>query len=415
MPISFLPPHALYLSVDLRRRRIVDPFLRRAAIRSALFYILHSRGTFPQSAEEILEFYTKERSGADAGSSVREEDSAGAGFRSRRRRRTTRAERKLLKAGGDLAALCDDLDAVFGALSSCGSIASALITLGPSFASPREQYVIRFRDSGDDADAPDPSPPRRSPLSGDGEMAMGTANTAPEAITTDDAEAVRERLGREISRRCVREMMQGTLSPEYIDMFATPSGRGGGGAGGTSAARKVNVALLLKRRDFEGAVRASESLMSVERYGAEGEHLNALEGGDPKRGLPPSDPPTLNIGRVPLQEITSDGIYCSRQITPVVPLSRRLVVRRNFEICTPRPISRKKNLQRPFVVLDIVAAGCQSQSSTIPHNGTNSNPAAETGEQSKDEAHGRGTQRLFSADDGHVWVSLRSSVREFRL
>ena len=249
-PPTAPPPHAVPLILSLSKRRQLDPFLRNAALATLLQHVLFVRGVVPMASADLLRMAAEEarddheHQGAVLSSSTPSATADADGQlhppprRKRRRRVRSRSHRKMIQAGRDLGQLLSDLQSLFGcsctsietddtdngeggAASAAGqpalgwNIKAALITLGPSLRSPREQYLIRFHS---------PLPP-----SLEGMM--------PPPPPPD----MRARLENELSRRIIREYLRGTLDPTHAATFTAR----GGGVGGGSACRRAHVALCI--------------------------------------------------------------------------------------------------------------------------------------------------------------------------
>jgi hypothetical protein len=159
----------------------------------------------------------------------------------RRRRVRSRSNRKMIQAGLELGRVLSDLQSLFGC---CGdnrgeggvllgwNVKAALITLGPSLHSPREQYLIRFH-----------SPPVV-------EEALPAACTA-RSMPPPPERAQRARLENELSRRIIREYLRGTLDPAHAAMFTARGGRVGGGSG---AGPHASAALLREVAEMKTAL-----------------------------------------------------------------------------------------------------------------------------------------------------------------
>lgn len=368
------PKHALHLRLHLKKSPSLSDEIKEATVRAVLFHVLYSRGVVPMPAEELLRIY-EERQQRAANSEVNE-----------KLKRLTKSDRKIMKFGGQLSCFLSDLHLLFGtgqdngerALFCCNGTNSSevrcvVITLGPSFASPREQYVIRFHSQSLE-DVMTSSNPC---------VVTKPYNMEPEAPPTSllDAKAVsRSRvkvMERELSRRFVREFLRGTLDPKYAFMFSASSCSSAAGSS-RYGSLKVNVAVLLRDN----------------RMG-----WNMIQ---PRCTMSSNEEENLATDKTPIcgTKGDMDGGYETNHNT----LSNRLVVRRNFVVRVPRMISKKKERHRPFVVLDVVPSFLLS-----------SNPLSVMNEGAVDNSD----SSAVYTDDFHVsetdtWVSLRSTLKGFR-
>ena len=325
------PPHAVPLVLSLSKRQQLDPFLRSAAVATLLQHVLFVRGIVPVASADLLRMVSEEEEEEEARASGAEndqgEESSLSGHdapsapaettvghqsaraqqvRRRRRRVRSRSNRKMIQAGRELGLVLSDLQSLFGCCGDNGgeggvllgwNVKAALITLGPSLHSPREQYLIRFH-----------SPPVA-------EEALRTARTARSSMPPPPERAQRARLENELSRRIIREYLRGTLDPAHAAMFTARGGRVGGG----SACRRAHVALCIGGKP------------TCKRGVAEG------SGGD--------------------EDGSGDGPGALSRLVAPPDTSRRIIVRRNFALKVPKMISRKRGLHRPFVVFDLEASG----------------------------------------------------------
>ena len=278
-PPTAPPPHAVPLILSLSKRRHLDPFLRNAALVTLLQHVLFVRGVVPVASADLLRVAAEEaRDDHEHQGGVAIADADGPQPRRRRRRRArSRSHRKMVQVGRELGQLLSDLQSLFGC--SCTSaitrssmnpgdvtatdtddtygndndkdsrgeggiaaahqqpalgwnIKAALITLGPSVRSPREQYLIRFHS---------PQPPS---LEG-----MVSLPPAP-------PREMRARLENELSRRIIREYLRGTLDPAHAATFTAR----GGGVGGGSACRRAHVALCVGKVGVGGESQGDDIL-----------------------------------------------------------------------------------------------------------------------------------------------------------
>eukprot|EP00563_Minutocellus_polymorphus_P002603 CAMPEP_0181048122 /NCGR_PEP_ID=MMETSP1070-20121207/15259_1 /TAXON_ID=265543 /ORGANISM="Minutocellus polymorphus, Strain NH13" /LENGTH=393 /DNA_ID=CAMNT_0023126869 /DNA_START=806 /DNA_END=1987 /DNA_ORIENTATION=+ len=352
------PPHAVPLVLSLSRRRRLDPFLRSAAVATLIQHVLFVRGIVPVASADLLRLVVAEENDqGEASSSDQDAPVATAAaavaaaaaettaghqsarsrqVRRRRRRVRSRSHRKMIQAGRELGRVLSDLQSLFGCCNACHtstttgsgdndgegiwlgwSVKAALITLGPSRQSPREQYLIRFH-----------SPPVA-------EEALPAAPSMPPPPEMPQ----RARLENELSRRTIREYLRGTLDPAHAAMFTAR----GGGVGGGSACRRAHVALCIG-----GGPTCKNGLAKHEGDGGGGEDGDG-SGSDGGAGA------------------------LSRLASP--DLSRRIVVQRNFALKVPKMISRKRGLHRPFVVFDLEASGASPGAAAITTVGGDGNNA----------------------------------------
>lgn len=246
------PPHAVPLVLSLSKRRRLDPFLRNAALATLLQHVLFVRGVVPVASADLLRMAAEEA----RDDHEHQGDVSSSSHRRRRRRVRSRSHLKMVQVGRDLGQLLSDVQSMFGCSCSTGTnsgdgastgtddtdngnckdrdsggeggtaaaahpqsglgwnIKAALVTLGPSLRSPREQYLIRFHS---------PLPP------------------SLEGMMQPPPPEMHARLENELSRRIVREYLRGTLDPAHAATFTAR----GGGVGGGSACRRAHVALCI--------------------------------------------------------------------------------------------------------------------------------------------------------------------------
>ena len=327
-------PQCLNVTLNLQKSSQVKDFLKKACVKSILLHLLYSRQIIPLPAEEIFRICSSKQD---------EPESQPLNVR-KRSRRDLAMERKLMKNGDKMMSMLKDLDNLFGAKSLAknnnteqlmmhrqrgSGVKAVLITIGPSFQSPREQYLIRFHfgDGASDDDQFLPPP------------------------------HIQHRLEQEISRRAIRETIQGTLQDEYSKMFELPTLRGAG----SQSTMKVNLAFLLSQTAANELFESNE-LDSLEA------NMNDDDSMKPE-----------------FQNALSDA----NGVT--IKQSLRYLMQRNFSIRTPRMRSKRLSIYRPFVVLDVIPCIKSSLQS-----------------ESKD-THG------FLLNDDDIWLSLRKPLKGFKL
>lgn len=247
---EILAPYALYRCLELKKCHILHSFLKRACVRSVLFNVLYSRSVVPCPVTEIIQSYNESAQGSD--------------FVAGKRPRQNQYQRKLQKFGKILASTLEQIDALFLESKFHSGIKAVIITLGPSLNSPREQYILRFH-SWDDSH---------------------------ETVAFEST--LKERMEIEIGRRCVRELLQGSLEDAYTAMFSSNSNV-------NKSTWKVNMAFLISQHALH----------------ANGNNLN-----------------------------NDESISGETNVDPI----QKLILRRGFCIKAPR---KKRKTHRPFVVLDI--------------------------------------------------------------
>ena len=133
-----LPHYALRLRLDLQKTQNISNILKKACARSIFLHILYSRGILPCPPEELLLFISSEATPVH--------DTASNGQYSKKRKlQVIKTERVMRKNGQKVQSLLNDYDGVFTMLAHLDeSVKAVLYTIGPSFTSPREQYLIRF-------------------------------------------------------------------------------------------------------------------------------------------------------------------------------------------------------------------------------------------------------------------------------
>jgi hypothetical protein len=277
-----VPSHALLKRLELKKSSQIHDFLKASCAKNVLSHILFSRGIIPCPADQLL--IAKDR--------IKKQNESITGTvrtKRKRKRSDTVRERKYSKHGEQLQSVMSALDTMFGIddsknanekLDENSDVKAVLITLGPSFSSPREQYLIRFQEWEDDASIAGPS-------------------KESSRIPSD----VQHRLGCEMGRRCVREIICGTLEEEYASMFELRV---------TGNDVKVNLACLVSNDAIQRLLHPISS----------------------------SDSSSCNV------EPTIANSYSS------VPF----IVNRRLEVREPRMYSKKKGIYRPFVVMDVIPA-----------------------------------------------------------
>jgi len=311
-------------------------------------------------------------------------------------------------------------------------VKAVLITLGPSFASPREQYLLRFHSWPRRRRRRNTNFSNRSCRSGvcNGMNGIATTATTSEKQIAEiqqhqqqqqqqQQEQQRKRMEQEIGRRSVREFIQGALSEEHSKTFETScSGSSSGGAGGS----KVNIAVLLTKDTINSLFNSTSVYSSPahcngeDGYGTtntsppDNDNMEHAAAGGEGGGTSPVDA-VGNVRKRPHSILVSSAYGGGTTNSTVIV--NRIVIRRNFDVKTPRIVSKRRNLHRPFVVFDVVPM--MKPSSDLRMN--------EEGEEKDGGGVGVGTEPKdegipdvgFRLEDGDTWVSLRSFIKGFRI
>ena len=145
-----------------------------------------------------------------------------------------RAERRVRKHVKSIRSVLPDLDRLFSSLDDGDGTTELSITLGPSSASPREQYLLRFHGS-----TPPPPPPGQTE---DATAAKAGTETTDERVCTEDdrlprSNGAQTRTEREMAQWSVCNFLRGTSGEEHAGTFER---RTGGGSG-----CRIDVAVLL--------------------------------------------------------------------------------------------------------------------------------------------------------------------------
>eukprot|EP00557_Chaetoceros_sp_GSL56_P006811 CAMPEP_0176495338 /NCGR_PEP_ID=MMETSP0200_2-20121128/10593_1 /TAXON_ID=947934 /ORGANISM="Chaetoceros sp., Strain GSL56" /LENGTH=325 /DNA_ID=CAMNT_0017893189 /DNA_START=338 /DNA_END=1315 /DNA_ORIENTATION=- len=281
-------------NLHLHKCSEIYDFLKAACSKCIFKYVLFSRGVVPFPVDELLR-YSKEHENENAANDIIHGVSAA--------KKQTRSEivnrRKYEKLTQQINSILSDIDAVFRlkkdggdekstfrdndetSKSSPSGVKAVLITIGPSFSSPNEQYLIRFHEWKD--------------YNSNGDVILENL--------------VKDRLGQEIGRRSVKELVRGTLEDEYCNMFQTIK-RGSS----VNNNAKVNVACLVRQS-------------SIDQHLFRGRENSA----------PALDSRANNDIHVPFSSNTMP-----------------FMMNRNLEVKEPRMYSKSKGLHRPFVVLDVI-------------------------------------------------------------
>ena len=337
-----IPSHALVKSLELKKSSHIRDFLKASCAKSILSHVLFSRGVIPCPADHLLN--AKDR----IKKSKKENESSGVGSKRKRKRSDAVRERKYEKHGEQLQSVFSALDAIFRIhcsidigtdesnidneqLNEDSAVKALLITLGPSFSSPREQYLIRFQEWENDA---------------------SNASKNFSSIPSD----VQYRLGCEMGRRCVREIICGTLEEMHASMFELRV---------TGNDVKVNLACLV-------------SEVAVQRL------LHPITSSDSSSNV---EPAIANSQIDVFQAYNmNQGVIGNTYLTSIP-----FVVNRRLEVREPRMYSKKRGIHRPFAVLDVIPA---------------LKPSAYNGECKAPK---------FEQRDTDVWISLRPYIKGFRI
>ncbi len=292
-----IPTHALNPKLELRKSPFIHDFMKAACAKNIFNHVLFSRGVIPCPVDQIINISDKiNEDRADSHGVI-----GAPVIGKKRKRKDTVRERKYEKHGMQIRSVLDSLDIIFNMnshiMDSTETIQSSeckavLITVGPSFSSPKEQYLIRFH-------------------------AWEYEQTNKVGASSDEIPtSMKERLSQEMGRRSVRELICGSLQEEYLEMFERKSV--------AMESTKVSIACLLSESGAQKLV-SSTKLKDSGRVNEHGTITEILNSG---------------VGQTPLMS----------KIQMPFSINQRLEVRE------PRMYSKSKGLHRPFVVLDVVPA-----------------------------------------------------------
>jgi hypothetical protein len=336
---SDIPSHALVKSLELKKSFRINDFLKAACASSILSHVIFSRGIIPCPADHLLSVKDRIKN-----SKHMSEGTTTVGMTKKRKRSDTVRERKYEKHGEQLQAILSALDIIF-CLNNDGNdekktenlkipeesaVKAVMITLGPSFSSPREQYLIRYHE-------------------------WGAVSKSPSITVPSDT---KRRLGQEMGRRSVRELICGSLQEEYSSMFEMRGCNGGNGV-------KVNVACLVSEDAVQRLLHppnSSDAIVDLE---------------------PATAQPNMDV--LQLYSI-NQGVFGNTHST-TIPFT----VERRLEVREPRMFSKSKGIHRPFAVLDVIPA---------------LKPSGYSGDCEAPK---------FEQRDTDVWISLRPYLKGFRI
>jgi len=449
------PQHALNIQLELHKSSSINDFLKRASVKAFILHLIWIRKIFPCPPNDVLNEYKRsiiynndnvnERGNDDGDGDCNYENENSVdnyingtnhthrrtnqetqhqGRSSYKRKRSEMAfHRKLIKSGEQLHDLFHSIDIIFGtdereggkdaikekqtlnkgadtaavAKKKDSGVKAVLITIGPSFNSPREQYIIRFHSWSSNTEESILSQSKSS-VTDDDSTSFKTQTIPPKSVL--------QRLEKEISRRVVREFIQGSLQNGYCKMFET---RGGGNSSinsSNSSSLKINVACLLKEESVQDLFHnMMNSMSSTTAAISEFGHCDAeTEGGVAGKNLAEStsaspnqrDQGNINHGQM---HVYQNSIYSYSPLQ-----MQRFTMERNFSIKIPRMISKKKEIHRPFVVMDIIPMMMKKQ-----------NPSSSsTGDDGTSEKNcSMEMQPNFVKEVNDSWISLRSTVKGF--
>mmetsp|Transcript_14077 Transcript_14077/g.21086 ORF Transcript_14077/g.21086 Transcript_14077/m.21086 type:complete len:368 (-) Transcript_14077:459-1562(-) len=338
---SDIPSHALVKNLELKKSSRINDFLKVACASSILSHVIFSRGIIPCPADHLLSAKERIKNSKNMTTTT-------VAMAKKRKRSDTVRERKYEKHGEQLQAILSALDIIF-CLNTCSdgndenktdnlkiaeesAVKAVMITLGPSFSSPREQYLIRFH-----------------------EWDAVSKSKSPSITVPSDTQ---RRLGQEMGRRSVRELICGSLQEEYSSMFELRGCNGGNGV-------KVNVACLVSEDAVQRLLHpasSNDAILDVE---------------------PATAQPKIDV--LQLYSI-NQGIFGNLH-SSTIPFT----VDRRLEVREPRMYSKSKGIHRPFAVLDVIPA--------LKPSGYRGNREAPKFEQKNTD----------------VWISLRPYIKGFRI
>lgn len=295
--ITDIPQHALHINLQLSKSSEIPSYLKAASVKEVLKFILFSRGVYPIQPDDLLRHMEQWNN-----ESFRE------GIMERNRKVSDiRQRRKYQKYGQQLQKLLNDIDDLFNYSdilnheNNCFDIKAILITLGPTFSSPREQYILRFLEW--------------NPIPFTSTLESERRNSPPNHV--------KERLQKEIGRRSVREIILGTLQDEYMNMFQRKSSE--------CSTMKVNIAAFVTETALDALFHQQFSM----------NEFNNLT-------LHETNDCTETGSHIRME--ANDRFHGMLNYDSYAP---RYKVHRQFELRIPRMYSKRIG-HRPFVVLDVM-------------------------------------------------------------
>lgn len=303
--ITNIPEHALHINLKLSKSSEIPSYLKAASVKEVLKYILYSRGVHPIQPDDLLKQMEQ----------CKNESFKGGMERNGRKVSDIRQRRKYQKYGQQLQNVLKDIDDLFKYCDVVNhetnhvDIKAILITLGPTFSSPREQYILRFLEWNP--------------------IVSYSSKTGRNAVPYH----VKERLQKEIGRRSVREIVLGSLQEDYMTMFQQH--KSSESSTTSSSSRKVNIAAFVTESALDALFHQQLSTRDFSKK------LSFHETNDSTESME-SCTNDLNSGT---NDRPNDMLGDS-----FVP---RFTVQRHFELRIPRMYSKRKG-HRPFVVLDVM-------------------------------------------------------------
>jgi len=465
---SNMPNHAMIQTLELKKSFTLPDFIKAAAVKAVLTHVLFSRGAIPCPAEHLLKkVQHQDVSGLATPISsdkrmdvygVKEEMSEGEKLNQvessvsgrtaatitrniplRRKRGDIIRDRKYEKHGLQIQSVLHDIQTIFGVTiddnkeamvdananintnrrghvdsNSChrnfrtmeesSGIKAVLITLGPSFHSPREQYILRFHSW---------------------QTKTSECNKRDESLSPSQIPlSKRKKLEQEIGLRCVRELINGSLEEEHYTMFEAR----GGGVNGQNASIKVNIACLMQADAVEALLNPQSDSPLITGMIPSSESDDSIEnstGAPPFNGISKTmtdvhAAPSAYTHPTPFQPFTSHSLSSGRP---------RFTIQRNLEVKQPRMFSKSRGIHRPFAVLDIIPSmkppphekSCNSEQNEsgddtsdtcITHNLNENDMDISVDMENGSDGDFQGPGCIH--EDGDTWIALKSFVKGFR-
>ena len=409
--LLLLPKHALCLQLDLQKTRFIGNNLKRACAKSLLLHLLYSRGVLPCPVGELLissesdhsETISLEYENSETGKAINNLETVSRNEK-KRNCHVTRMQRIMKKHSLKIQQFLNDFDDLFTCIGNAttvddASIKAVLFTLGPSFTSPREQYLIRFIP---------PSSSQQEQHVNDKNVDLIEVihnNNNNNNIKSDDENNNKNNTTwntikgeQEIARRTIRLFLQGTCASTFIeddtskekakvevskrnlvDIFDLSRKL----CRKSFSSRKMNVAFYISPQActelFESIATFPSSSLSTTTERSKhtyiyNDALNHDENDDDNE-----------IRRNNIVNHQSSNIFSTGTTNHQLPSKSCFQVRHTFQVKIPTMISKKKNIHRPFVSMDIVPA-----SSSLNNN------------------------NLDDIGEGQ-WITLTKSIKSFRL
>ena len=413
--------NAIHIELPLRKSSTIPSYLKHACTVALIKHLLYVKKIIPLPPDDLLNDYYNELQHNEQRDTTSfqihvdekvnhhhhskhqdneiNDNTTTSNVNKKSKRKDMTAQRKLYKCGEQLHFLLQDLNQIFNHKmndnnnnNNSNNIKAVVITIGPSFHSPREQYVIRFHSWNHDSSK--------------------TGQNVVEQ-TMSSQKVVMERLKNEISRRVIREFIKGIIESDDIDIKNEQVDNRNVNKLSTETTSsnhnhdniQTNINHIQNETTTNKRMKKSSRLRSKRNIRQNYTHHNSI--GNSLSNLKLSVAclvchDSINNNDVFHQQhdYTLNNIQFPQTVMSTTIPSHvsvpRFVIERDFVIKVPRMVSKKYKIYRPFVFMDIRPM---------------LNPINTNQKQVENHNDESSIGPVFELTSGDLWVKLKSTIK----